>query len=54
MTPDTKTIYVQSSDIKSRAYLEYRKEGMRTGREPIEINQSLPFRKTSLNFKNLP
>jgi len=37
MMPDTKTIYAQSSDIKSRTYLEYRKDMKQKAIAELEV-----------------
>ena len=37
MVPDTKTIYAQSSDIKSRTYLEYRKDMKQKAIAELEV-----------------
>ena len=36
--PDTKTIYAQSSDIKSRTYLEYRKDMKQKAIAELEVS----------------
>ena len=45
MMPDTKTIYAQSSDIKSRTYLEYRKDMKQKAIAELEV---LPWLKEKI------
>ena len=45
MMPDTKTIYAQSSDIKSRTYLEYRKDMKQKAIAELEV---LPWLRENL------
>ncbi|MDE0518052.1 MAG: hypothetical protein OXH36_00635 [Bdellovibrionales bacterium] len=49
MKSDTKTIYAQSSDIKSRTYLEYRKDMKQKAIAELEI---LPWLKDKIKKKD--
>lgn len=49
MKPDTKTVYAQSSDIKSRTYLEYRKDMKQKAIAELEI---LPWLKDEIRKKD--
>ena len=49
MKPDTKTVYAQSSDIKSRTYLEYRKDMKQKAIAELEV---LPWLKEKIRKKD--
>ena len=49
MKSDTKTVYAQSSDIKSRTYLEYRKDMKQKAIAELEV---LPWLKEKIRKKD--
>lgn len=49
MDLDTKTIYAQSSDIKSRTYLEYRKDMKQKAIAELEV---LPWLREKIREEN--
>ena len=49
MKPDTKTVYAQSSDIKSRTYLEYRKDMKQKAIAELKV---LPWLKEKIRKKD--